>query len=117
MVQTERVVSLDEVQIVLVIQDGKGKGALQPLRHIPERIHADLAAPDQELNGDIAVCLNLGGRKLLLLSQKPVVADHAVMGQGEAFCTSIVMLVKSFYIALKKFVEEAAKPIELGTVA
>lgn len=29
----------------------------------------------------------------------------------------IVMLVKSFYIALKKFVEEAAKPIELGTVA
>ena len=104
MVQTERAVSLDKVQIVLVIQDGKGKGTFQPLRHIPERVHANLTAPGQELNRDIAVCLNLGGRKLLLLSQEPVVADHAVMGQGKASCTSRgqkwVVIVVLFLAAL-----------------
>lgn len=87
MVQAERAVSLDKVQIVLVIQDGKGKGTFQPLCHIPERVHADPTAPGQELNRDIAVRLNFCGRKLLLFSQEPVISDHAVMGQGETPCS------------------------------
>ena len=87
-VDGQRVVSLHEVEFVLICQDGDGECTFQFLRHISKGIEIDLTILFQKLHSHIAVRLHFGGGQFVLFEEGFVIGQDTVMGQGKMRLTS-----------------------------
>lgn len=60
------VIALDEIQVVLLVQHRDGEAALQVLRHGFQALLEERLLPLQKLNSHVAVCFDLGVRKMVV---------------------------------------------------
>lgn len=83
MIDLERIVALDKIHVILIIQDREGEGALHLLRHMLQRLTRNVCFPFQQLARHIAVRLDVGPKQSLLFVKGRVIVDHPVVGQDK----------------------------------
>ena len=89
MVDADWVVTLDQIEFIGVGHHGDGEGTLQLLGHARQRRKRQLPGCFEELDCDVAVGFNLGGRQIMLAAQPLVVVENAIVGQGEGGIPSL----------------------------
>ena len=82
---------MDEVKIVLRIQDGKHKSALNLFRHLSEAVEVQGILFFQELDSNVAVGSDVRLGQVFRLLQKLVIQKHAVVGQRKLLVPDLAL--------------------------
>ena len=99
-VQANRVLTLDQIQVIVIGHNGDGEGTLQLLGHARQRRKRQLPGSFEELYSDVTVGFDLGGRQVMLAAQPLVVGQDTIMSEGEVgtACLAaerVIILIKS----------------------
>ena len=83
MIQTQRIIALHKVQVVLPIQHRETERALNLLSHVFQAVEVEGFLLLYELYGYVAVGLDLCFRQVHSFAEGNVIVKHAVVGQGK----------------------------------
>ena len=81
MIQTEGITALYDVEMIGSVQNGEIEGTTNKLRRVPQSIKAQASILLDQLHGNIAVGLDLGGRQLFRSPQNLIITEDAIMRQ------------------------------------
>lgn len=83
-VQTQGIVPFDKIEVVLSVQDRKGKGAVNSLRHFLQAPKVQPLFLLDQLHGNVAVGFDFGFREIFRQAKLVVIGENAVVRQGES---------------------------------
>lgn len=79
MEQAERVRAFYEIKRIVLVKQAESEASMNRFRHIFERIEVEFILRLYELDGYVGIGLDVRVRKLLLLTQRGVIVQAAVM--------------------------------------
>ena len=105
MINAERIITLDEIKVILRIHHRKRKGALDLFCHFFQAVQVKGSVLLQQLHRYIAVCLDFRFGQMLFLPQRYIVLQNTVMREGKIIVsdasTKRMIIVVSLGTALR----------------
>ena len=87
MIDCQWVLAFDKIHVFLV-QYREYKRAFDSFRHFTETVEGQFIFMLDQLNGDLAVCLDIGSGEISLTAKFPVIVENSVVSQRKDFAAS-----------------------------